>query len=508
MKRISLFLIILIALSIFFGDASTYVKQTKRVQAQSSIKINQTCHAEVRWNYLTNMRRGPGTNFGIKRQVRWNAEMWVFGRNEASDWFQVYLDEPVNMIGWVWRENINLWGTCNNLPDTTDNLEPETPPRAPRQLELPNWLANLSFGENDRLYYLNPGMVYLRRQSTKPLLQLHMVIANLSAPELEPQVYIGAVPNNSATLVSEMVAQTGAFVAVNGDFYGGNYMPQGLTVIDGEVVTAPKYRATFALTEDNEPFIGYFTTGWTWNATVEAPNRTKLPLQLMNLPCDPRWLCLFSDALGGVPVRPGFDGIRAMLNSDLEVESITQGGFLEIPEGSFVLHGGVYTTTGEWIQENLKVGDKVKLELTTDPDWRDYRWAISGGPLIVRDSTFYQDCDPEVPEAERACEEFDDQFRNTHYFGSHTPRTAVGFNSDDNLLYIVMVEGYDIDHSDGMSSRDLADFFLEFKSEAAMEFDGGGSSSMWLGSNFVNDFGPRGERRVSNALMLSWNEEN
>lgn len=475
--------------------------------AQSRIRVQQTCHAEVKWNHLTKLRRGPGTGFGSHRELRWdNAQMRVFGQNAVGDWFQVELAEPP-MLGWVWKDNINLFGKCDNLPVTEDNPEPERAPATPRSVDLPEFAANLDFDELDQVWQLNDGMLYLRRSTESPLMQLHMVIADLNNPGVDVRVHVGAVPNTNAALVSEMVTEAGAFVAINGDFYSGNYMPQGLTVIDGDVVVAPKFRATFALTEDKQPFIGYFTRGWTWAASVTAENGAVIPLQLMNSACDPRWLCIFSDHIRGLPNRTGFDGLRVLLSPDYDVLSVEKAnGYFEVPDDHFVLVAGEFTTTGEWIMENLDVGDKISINLNTEPNWRDFEYAISGGPIIVTEGKWRQDCDPELPEEERECEEFDELFRLSHYFNNNIPRTAVGINSKENLLYLVMVEGYEVDHSNGITQRRLAEFFMEFDADFAMEMDGGGSSGMWIGPTFVSDYPIRGERRVSNALMLFWKQ--
>ena len=503
MKRLGSIFLLAILMILGFNQ---YIPRPETILAQTPQRVELSCHAEVRWNYLTNLRRGPSTNFGIQRQLDWRTpDLWVFGQDTEGEWFHAYLSEP-EMTGWVWRENINLYGKCDDLPDTSANPEIETTPNRPPQMDLPDFAADLKFTENDTVYWLNSGMLYVRHEIEDPALQIHMVVIDLTAEALHIEPYIGAVPHTSATLVSEMVAETGAYIAINGDFYAGNYMPQGLTVIDGEVITSPKFRASFALTEDNEPFIGHFTTEWSWQASVQTTDEESwIPLQLMNVPCDPGWLCLYSDAVGFLPNRFGFEGIHVLINEDLEVVSV-QSGYVDIPEGHYVLQGGYNTATGQWLLENLEVGDSIILNLTTDPAWQDYQNAISGGPLILEESEFRQDCDPEVDEEERICEEFADNFRVSHYGENHIPRTGIGYSEDKNLLFLTVVEGYEIDHSGGLTQREFADFFLGFGADYAMEFDGGGSSSMWIENGFVNDFGSRGERKLSNALMIYWDE--
>jgi hypothetical protein len=226
-------------------------------------------------------------------------------------------------------------------------------------------------------------------------------------------------------------------------------------------------------------------------------------MQLMNLPCDPGWMCLYSDAVRGLPARDGYFGTRVLLSPDYEVLEINkENRYFRIPEGHYALLGGTGTSTGNWIDEWVQVGDTLILNLTTRPAWQNFDQAIGGGPIIIKKGEFVQDCDEALPEEDRHCELFDPGFRNSHYYDNHIPRTAVGYR--DNLLYMVVVEGYEVDHSNGVTQRELADFMIEFGVEEGMEFDGGGSSALWLGKNFVSDF-PRAERRLSNALLLLWN---
>lgn len=503
LKRLGSLILLIILIGVGFNH---YGRAPETASAQTPPRAQLSCHAEVRWNYLTNLRRGPGTNFGVKRQLDWRGpDLWVFGKDAEAEWFHVYLSEP-EMLGWVWKENINIFGKCDDLPDMSANPEIENTPPRPPQMDLPDFAADLDFTENDTVFFLNSGMIYIRREIEEMPLQAHMVVIDLTAEQLHIEPYIGAVPFTSATLVSEMVAQTGAYIAINGDFYAGNYMPQGITVIDGEVITSPKFRASFALTEDNEPYIGYFTQEWSWQASVQTEDEEAwIPLQLMNVPCDPGWLCLYSDAVGYLPNRFGFEGVHVLLDENLEVVAI-QSGYIDIPEGHYVLQGGYNTATGNWLLENLEIGEKIILNLTTDPPWQDYEQIISGGPFILEDSEFRQDCDPDADEEERICEEFAENFRGSHYGENHIPRTGVGYSSDSQLLYLAVVEGYEIDHSGGMTQNEFAEFFREFGADYAMEFDGGGSSGMWIDEGFVNDFGSRGERKLSNALMIFWDD--
>lgn len=494
-------------LGILLGSIWQVNDPTRSIAHAADRTASQACFAEVKWNNAANLRIGPSTNYGIEKIAVSGFKMRVLGQNDDGEWLQVEAGDPLNLIGWVWWENVNLYGKCTHLPDMGENLDIESAPAAPEDVELPAFAQGIDFTDEDQIFKLNDGMLYVRYEhevDEKNTLQAHVLIADLNNPHVDVGVHLGAVPDSTATLVSDMVKEAGAFVAINGDFYGGNYMPQGLTVIDGELVIAPKHRATFAITENHNVYIGYFTESWTWPATVIAETGSIIPLQLANLPCDPAWLCIYTDHMRRLLVKWGYDGTRVLLSPEFEVLDIVVDRFMEIPDGHYVLRAGTFTDAGKWLKENVEIGDTLQVNLETHPDWRNYENAISGGPIFVKNGRFRQDCDPNVSEARRVCEEFDDRFREAHYFDVHIPRSAVGYNRDNKTLILVMVEGYEL--GAGITQEELADLMIRYGAQTAMEFDGGGSSSLWIDRGFVNDFGFDGERRVSNALMLYWNE--
>lgn len=474
-----------------------------------------TCYAEPKAGFLIDVRRGPNHNtWGALRQMdrlREHYEMRVFGQDSSGLWFHVVLPPPYeSSVGWVYIDDVNLYGVCSQLPvtDAEPQMVIEDVPPAPAAVPLPAAFSDVVLTANDRAFLVKPGILYIRRQidgeQRDDDLQAHLLLMDLTAPQLRVTADIGAIPDLKAMPVSQIALEAGAFAAINGDYYSGNYMPQNITVIDGEVVTAPKHRAAFALTPSHEPFIGYFAEGWTWGAYVVAANGEVIPLQLMNLPCDPAWLCIYSSALGE-ELSLKYSGLRVLLNEDFEVVEMVDNRRLEIPEGHYVLLGGSDTGTGAWLREHVALGDQLQVNLLTDPDWQQFETAIGGGPRIMLDGEFWQDCDPE--EKQPTCEEFDERYRQTHYYDYSIPRSAIGYSEDGQRLIVIMVEGYEVADSQGMTQRELAALFSEFGGYQAMEFDGGGSSTLWMApGGTLNDFGPSGERPISNALLFFWED--
>ncbi|MBT8398658.1 MAG: phosphodiester glycosidase family protein, partial [Gemmatimonadetes bacterium] len=81
------------------------------------------------------------------------------------------------------------------------------------------------------------------------------------------------------------------------------------------------------------------------------------------------------------------------------------------------------------------------------------------------------------------------------------PRTALGWDSDLDLLWIVVVDGRQPDHSVGMTLPELTSLMESLGVEDALNLDGGGSSVMVFGAGPVSSPSDAdGERPVANAL--------
>jgi hypothetical protein len=86
-------------------------------------------------------------------------------------------------------------------------------------------------------------------------------------------------------------------------------------------------------------------------------------------------------------------------------------------------------------------------------------------------------------------------------FHRRNPRTAVGSTADGRLL-LVTVDGRQPGHSVGMSLRELAELFVRLGAQAAINLDGGGSTTMVVEGAIVNRVSDPQERRVPCALLV------
>jgi exopolysaccharide biosynthesis protein len=82
------------------------------------------------------------------------------------------------------------------------------------------------------------------------------------------------------------------------------------------------------------------------------------------------------------------------------------------------------------------------------------------------------------------------------------PRTAVGFSRDSSTLFLLVVDGRST-ASVGMTLVELAALMRRVGAWQALNFDGGGSTTMIVDGAIVNTpSDTTGEREVGNALLV------
>ncbi|MGQ9928091.1 MAG: phosphodiester glycosidase family protein [Chloroflexaceae bacterium] len=409
------------------------------------------------------------------------------------------------------------WPTVITTPTSapTATVAPSaTPVPTPAPTATPSPLplsARYIARPGDRVRLLRPGVVHLRRVTDDPL-RINVLLLDLTNPRLELGV---TIPQNrffGLYRTSMLAREAGALAAVNGDLFSVDEgTPQGLTMIDGQVLMAPKYRATFAWSRQRGPFIGYFTREWTWQAEVRGSDGARAPVILLNTRCPPNQICLYNEFVRQVPEREG--DVKVLIGRDGRVRQVTRGQALKLAPGEQALQG-----TGEgaaWLRAHAVAGAWLRLSITTDPPLTHYDQAISGGPIILRDGRFVQDClcalrdcrETRQPRAVLQCEDFSTDWKLKHYLDVRMPRTAVGYDRARQTLVLAVVDGYQRGYSRGITQEELADLLREFGADTAMELDGGGSSTMVIENQVVNrPSDSTGERHVANALLVLYRE--
>jgi len=316
--------------------------------------------------------------------------------------------------------------------------------------------------------------------------------------------------------VSDMVRRVDAtgvrvLAAVNADFFnlesGENENNQviagewwkGLKVTDSPYDTWDNAHIQFGIDAVGRPMIDRFILdGKAWDRGVVTPIITVN----FNPSGKPEGTALYTPRFGAATPR---DTARRTAEAPLfaagkrgDTLLFVRRGVVSPTSGSSIPTGGaVLAAYGSGLRaeevQKMGEGDTVKILLATLP--RIARGAtpsiiIGGWPRILRDGDNVAD---ESATLEGTLS------RNAEV---RHPRTAVGFSRDSSTLLLLTVDGRS-ENSGGMTLVELANVMRELGAWQAMNFDGGGSTTMVVDGKVVNHLSDKeGERAVGDALLV------
>lgn len=143
------------------------------------------------------------------------------------------------------------------------------------------------------------------------------------------------------------------------------------------------------------------------------------------------------------------------------------------------------TRGGNILIDNVSMDESGNLV----PNWLEQGviYAVGGGPRLVKGGRINVTSIEERFKADIAC--------------GRAPRTAVGVTHDGKLL-LVSVTGRQAYHSVGVTLEELAGIMIELGAKDAMNFDGGGSSTMVVRDFIMNTPSDGKERKVADAILV------
>ena len=271
-------------------------------------------------------------------------------------------------------------------------------------------------------------------------------------------------------------------------------LSKGVTVSDSPHDTFNTLHSQFAVDWENHPFIDRL--GLT--ATLRQGSRSfKLGGINFRTPW-PDALVLYTSAAGDstpadttgrkssyVPLRQISAGNGSMVfrvagkMSEARRASLASGGVL--------IADGMRRRDLESIARN---GGTVRVTTGLLPDRGRLRTVVGGWPRIVREG--------------KSIAEYVDFIEGTfpRFSAGRHPRTAVGFSRDSATLYLLTVDGRR-ESDAGMTLAELANAMIQLGAYEAMNFDGGGSTTMVVEGQVVNKPSDRtGERPVGSGLLI------
>jgi hypothetical protein len=359
-------------------------------------------------------------------------------------------------------------------------------------------------GEDQGLGPLPSGITYTNVRTQEPW-SIHIVRFERAKRQFEVH---SMHANASAIGLSSLSRQVRALnpslgqpvAALNGDFYRRDSAyagdPRGLQISSGDILSAPDGGATFWLDAVGEPHVDEVTSEF----QVRLPDGTSLPFGINEERRSGRPV-LYTSSFGASTLTVG-GGTEWLIEADgpaslsplrvgrkysARVAAIRHGCNSEIPAGKAILS----------FPRNLKIarvepGEKVELSTVCSPNFRAVRTAISGGPILIREG-----------KRQKLTGEDSDSFQLSSMFERH-PRSALGWN--DAYFFLVEVDGRQARLSVGMTLDELTRYMAGLGCENAMNFDGGGSATLWYLGQVRNRPCDGHERAIANSVVITWND--
>ncbi len=283
---------------------------------------------------------------------------------------------------------------------------------------------------------------------------------------------------NSRRTITTIAKKSNALIALNGTYFKPQTgVPLGTLMINHKMYTGPIYdRVAMGIFSDgkNTKFdiarvqLDAFVEGSGTKIKVDNINQPRM-LSTYVLAYTPEWGQMS-------PYAPKY-GMNLLVENNLITKASANP--ILIPKNGYILSGP------KSILQPLLEKKDAKLTINTNPEWKNVKHIISGGPYLVKDSEVFVDMTAQKLGA----------------IGGRNPRSAIGYTADNNLV-LVAVDGRE-GSSVGMTLMELAYFMQSIGCTNAMNLDGGGSTVMYVKGQVVNNPAQRGGIPLSNAIVLS-----
>jgi exopolysaccharide biosynthesis protein len=336
-----------------------------------------------------------------------------------------------------------------------------------------------------------PGIEYFHQRIGNSPLSIHMIKIDRSRTEFKFVSSLAKDTIYGLSPLSEQIRKLSAegvvpLAAINGDFFKirkGPYQgdPLGLQIIEGELVSSPN-DLSFWIDSSGKPNIGKVRPAF----HITGADGIDIPFSINQERTDSSAV-LYTSSIGpSTRTKGGVDII--LKNTEQNTWPPLQIGFqytarvhhMRIsgdtplkPDVLVLSLGPKFGRAGQ-----IKIGTRLSISLETIPSLRNVDVAIAGRPVLV------QNGEPAKWEGKQP----------------RHPRTALGWNKTH--FFFVVVDGRQRGLSIGMTFPELASLMQGFGCTDALNLDGGGSSTIWLGGKVLNSPSDGRERSIANGLIL------
>jgi hypothetical protein len=283
--------------------------------------------------------------------------------------------------------------------------------------------------------------------------------------------------------------------AVNADFWASSprlYMQIGLFVDENMIYNSSLMdaRSVLAVTRDGKVHLGPVTL----KTTLESGQQV-VPIEGINDLRATNTISLFTPPYGStVSIRKHTLYTVRLDKPEFVPNRPVTGTVTRIDTGTTVplKKGHVVLSVPPDLRHKVRFlgqGRRVTLKAEVTEIDGVIEYCVGGGPRLVHNGEVHVDY-----ESEKMGRSFSETLH---------PRTAVGISADGSTLYLVVVDGRQPRLSVGVGLEELARYMRDLGCAEAINFDGGGSSTMVVRGEVVNSPSDRlGPRTVANALLV------
>jgi hypothetical protein len=355
-----------------------------------------------------------------------------------------------------------------------------------------------------------PGVVYKRLVQNSGPWRINLLEVDLSTPGIS----IRAMKAKDAFVGRETVSSIAARYkgggtvagAVNGDFFNvrtgesennvviEGELSKGTTVSDSPYDKFNAAHSQILFDYKNHAYIERLRL----NAFVRQGARSMHLDGINYLPPDTSVLVVYTSAMGDSSLPDTSGRHPTLLPLAVAARKADTTWFkiagTIIEGGRHALNGGaMLAATGtrrDEVRAVARRGGTIKMVVGFTPDHGRLRTVVGGWPVIVNDG--------------KSVAEYADFVEGTfpRFSAQRHPRTAAGISKDGKTLYLMTVDGRR-ESEGGMTLVELAQTMIRLGAYEAMNFDGGGSTTMVVEGKLVNRPSDQtGERPVGSALLV------
>lgn len=295
----------------------------------------------------------------------------------------------------------------------------------------------------------------------------------------------------SRETTSSLAKRKTAFAAINAGFFSPSGDPVGLVISQGEIISESYPSRSIAAW----PKAGVVFDRPVFKGFLKSPSGRVFQLDGINRPAGPKELIVFSPkgnrALGpqgsAVLIFSTEKGLHP--NKSFEVkywQLLSEVSDFKVPPNHLVVMVPP-ARIAELVPE-LRAGEKwrMRVQLAGSINWSRIQEGVSGGPRLVAGGAI-------------AVNAIVENFK-PDFFANRHPRTAIGMTNKGECVWVV-VDGRQ-PFSAGANLEELARLMISLGCRDAINLDGGGSSTFFLGGRVLNSPSDGLERKVSDAVLL------